>query len=60
MLDLGNRGSAFLHLLENKTMHEVFSRFLGRAFLGFNVRVPTSLREFCLPPEQRLYKPGQG
>jgi ectoine hydroxylase-related dioxygenase (phytanoyl-CoA dioxygenase family) len=32
----------------------------GRAFLGYNVRVPASLREFYVPPEQRLYKPGQG
>ena len=33
---------------------------VGRRFLGFNVRVPTSLEEFYLPPEQRLYKAGQG
>jgi ectoine hydroxylase-related dioxygenase (phytanoyl-CoA dioxygenase family) len=32
----------------------------GRAFLGFNVRVPISMREFYVPPEQRLYQPGQG
>jgi ectoine hydroxylase-related dioxygenase (phytanoyl-CoA dioxygenase family) len=32
----------------------------GRAFLGFNVRVPTNMREFYAPPEQRLYRGGQG
>jgi ectoine hydroxylase-related dioxygenase (phytanoyl-CoA dioxygenase family) len=32
----------------------------GRRFLGFNVRVPTSLREFYVPPEERLYKANQG
>ena len=32
----------------------------GRAFLGFNVRVPTSCEEFYLPENERLYKPGQG
>ena len=32
----------------------------GRRFLGFDVRVPTSLDEYYLPPEQRLYKSNQG
>jgi ectoine hydroxylase-related dioxygenase (phytanoyl-CoA dioxygenase family) len=32
----------------------------GRTFLGFNVRVPANMREFYVPPEQRLYKAGQG
>lgn len=32
----------------------------GRRLLGMNVRMPTSLEEFYLPPEQRLYKPNQG
>jgi hypothetical protein len=32
----------------------------GRRFLGFNVRIPTSLDEYYLPPDQRLYKPNQG
>lgn len=32
----------------------------GRRLIGMNVRMPTSLDEFYLPPEQRLYKPGQG
>jgi hypothetical protein len=31
----------------------------GRRFLGFDVRVPTSLEEYYVPPEERLYKPGQ-
>lgn len=32
----------------------------GQRLLGMNVRMPTSLAEFYLPPEQRLYKPNQG
>jgi ectoine hydroxylase-related dioxygenase (phytanoyl-CoA dioxygenase family) len=32
----------------------------GQRLLGMNVRMPTSLKEFYLPPEQRLYKPNQG
>jgi ectoine hydroxylase-related dioxygenase (phytanoyl-CoA dioxygenase family) len=32
----------------------------GRRFLGFNVRVPASLDEYYLPPDQRLYKSNQG
>lgn len=31
----------------------------GRRLVGMNVRMPVSLNEFYLPPEQRLYKPGQ-
>ena len=31
-----------------------------RRVLGFNVRVPTSLDEFYVPPDERLYQPGQG
>lgn len=31
----------------------------GRRLVGMNVRMPVSLDEFYLPPEQRLYKPGQ-
>jgi len=31
-----------------------------RRVLGFDVRVPTSLDEFYVPPEERLYKAGQG
>lgn len=33
---------------------------LGKRFLGYNVRMPTSLEEFYLPLSERLYKPGQG
>jgi ectoine hydroxylase-related dioxygenase (phytanoyl-CoA dioxygenase family) len=33
---------------------------VGRRFLGFNVRVPTSLDEYYVPEEKRLYKAGQG
>ncbi|MDO6684715.1 MULTISPECIES: phytanoyl-CoA dioxygenase family protein [unclassified Agarivorans] len=33
---------------------------IGKQFLGMNVRVPTSLEEFYLPEELRLYKPNQG
>jgi ectoine hydroxylase-related dioxygenase (phytanoyl-CoA dioxygenase family) len=32
----------------------------SRRLLAYNVRMPTSLNEFFLPPEQRLYKPNQG
>ena len=31
----------------------------GRRLMGWDVRVPTNLEEFYLPPEERLYKPGQ-
>jgi ectoine hydroxylase-related dioxygenase (phytanoyl-CoA dioxygenase family) len=33
---------------------------VGRRFLGFNVRMPTSLEEYYVPEEQRLYKANQG
>lgn len=33
---------------------------VGKRFLGFNVRVPTSLDEYYLPEDQRLYKANQG
>jgi len=33
---------------------------VGRRFLGFNVRMPTSLEEYYLPEEDRLYKADQG
>lgn len=32
----------------------------GKRLIGMNVRVPTSLFEFYLPSDQRLYKPNQG
>jgi ectoine hydroxylase-related dioxygenase (phytanoyl-CoA dioxygenase family) len=31
-----------------------------RRLLGFNVRMPTSLEEYYVPEDQRLYKTGQG
>lgn len=31
-----------------------------RQLLGFYVRMPTSLAEYYVPPEQRLYRAGQG
>lgn len=33
---------------------------VGRRFLGFDVRMPSTLDEYYLPPDQRLYKAGQG
>ena len=33
---------------------------VGRRFIGWDVRVPTSLEEYYVPPDQRLYKAGQG
>jgi ectoine hydroxylase-related dioxygenase (phytanoyl-CoA dioxygenase family) len=33
---------------------------VGRRFLGFHVRMPTSLEEYYLPEDQRLYKTNQG
>jgi ectoine hydroxylase-related dioxygenase (phytanoyl-CoA dioxygenase family) len=33
---------------------------VGRRFLGFDVRMPTSLDEYYLPEDQRLYKGNQG
>jgi ectoine hydroxylase-related dioxygenase (phytanoyl-CoA dioxygenase family) len=33
---------------------------VGRRFLGFNVRMPTSLDDYYVPEEQRLYKSNQG
>lgn len=32
----------------------------GRRFLGFNVRMPTSLEEYYVPEHERLYKANQG
>jgi hypothetical protein len=32
----------------------------GKRLIGMNVRMPTSLAQFYLPPEQRPYKPNQG
>jgi ectoine hydroxylase-related dioxygenase (phytanoyl-CoA dioxygenase family) len=33
---------------------------VGRRFLGYNVRVPSSMEEYYRPPEERLYLPNQG
>jgi ectoine hydroxylase-related dioxygenase (phytanoyl-CoA dioxygenase family) len=33
---------------------------VGRRFLGFNVRMPTSMEEYYVPEEKRLYKANQG
>jgi ectoine hydroxylase-related dioxygenase (phytanoyl-CoA dioxygenase family) len=33
---------------------------VGRRFLGFDVRMPSSLEEYYVPEEHRLYKAGQG
>jgi ectoine hydroxylase-related dioxygenase (phytanoyl-CoA dioxygenase family) len=33
---------------------------VGRRFLGYNVRVPTSLEVYYLPENERLYLPNQG
>jgi hypothetical protein len=32
----------------------------SKRLIGMNVRMPTSLAEFYLPLERRLYKPNQG
>ena len=32
----------------------------ARRLIGFDTRLPSSLEEFFLPEDQRLYKPGQG
>jgi ectoine hydroxylase-related dioxygenase (phytanoyl-CoA dioxygenase family) len=32
----------------------------ARRLIGFDTRVPASMDEFYVPPEQRLYRPGQG
>ncbi len=33
---------------------------VGRRFLGYNVRMPASMEDYYLPPEERLYLAGQG
>ena len=45
-------------LVDKKMLSQLGER--GKAFLGFNVRVPTSMEEFYRPPEERLHKPDQG
>jgi ectoine hydroxylase-related dioxygenase (phytanoyl-CoA dioxygenase family) len=51
----------FPRLIEN-TGSDILDRVgpVGRRFLGYNVRVPTSMEEYYLPPDQRLYLPNQG
>ncbi len=48
----------FPRLLEPAMLDGVGERV--RRILGFDVRVPTSMGEFYRPPDQRLYKGGQG
>lgn len=46
-----------------RLIHEEISGQLnaqGRRLIGFDTRLPTSLEEFFVPEEQRLYKPNQG
>jgi ectoine hydroxylase-related dioxygenase (phytanoyl-CoA dioxygenase family) len=45
--------------LLDPNLTETLSPVLRRLF-GFNVRVPTSLEEYYVPEDQRLYKAGQG
>lgn len=33
---------------------------VGRRFLGYNVRMPTSLEDYYRPPSERLYLANQG
>jgi ectoine hydroxylase-related dioxygenase (phytanoyl-CoA dioxygenase family) len=33
---------------------------VGKRFIGWNVRVPSSLEQYYVAPDQRLYKTGQG
>lgn len=33
---------------------------VGRRFIGWNVRVPVGLEQYYVPPQERLYKAGQG
>jgi ectoine hydroxylase-related dioxygenase (phytanoyl-CoA dioxygenase family) len=51
----------FPRLIEN-TGSDILDRVgsVGRRFLGYNVRVPASMEEYYLPPDQRLYLPNQG
>jgi ectoine hydroxylase-related dioxygenase (phytanoyl-CoA dioxygenase family) len=51
----------FPRLIEN-TGSDILEKVgsVGRRFLGYNVRVPASMDEYYLPPDQRLYLPNQG
>ncbi len=33
---------------------------VGKRFIGWNVRVPSSLEQYYVPPEERMYRAGQG
>jgi len=48
----------FPRLVDNQTLDSLNEQ--GRRLIGMNVRMPSSLDEFYLPKEQRLYKPNQG
>lgn len=48
----------FVRLLSNETMALLGED--GKRLIGMNVRMPTSLDEFYLPPDKRLYKANQG
>lgn len=48
----------FPRLLPKATINNMGTQ--GKQLIGMNVRMPTSLEEFYLPAEQRLYKPNQG
>ena len=45
-------------LINQNTLESLNSQ--GKRLIGMNVRMPTSLDEFYLPAEKRLYKPNQG
>lgn len=51
----------FPRLISN-TDSDILDRLgpVGRRFLGYNVRVPASMDEYYLPPDQRLYLADQG
>ena len=51
----------FPRLIEN-TGSDILDRLgpVGRRFLGYNVRIPASMQEYYLPPDQRLYLANQG
>lgn len=48
--------------LVEKTKPEILTKLgpVGKRFLGYDVRMPTSLDEFYVPTDKRLYKPNQG
>ncbi|MDQ2680991.1 MAG: phytanoyl-CoA dioxygenase family protein, partial [Candidatus Eremiobacteraeota bacterium] len=48
----------FPRIVNDEVLSQLGER--GRRFLGFDVRMPTSLQEYYLPVDQRPYKPNQG